>query len=99
MSEKFKFGSRKRKNVINFLKLTDNALNTDMLKGSHTEIFSNRQIIIDGCKGVYDYKSDYIRLNLGKGSMVLCGSDFDIVVYENDAITIRGNITTLEFCL
>ena len=45
------------------------------------------------------YDENYIRLRLAKGSMVLCGSNFDIRLYEENTITIKGNISTIEFCV
>ena len=95
MSEKYKFISKKKKVRINL----SGSENNMEIKGAHIEMFSNKEIIIEGCCGVYEYGSDYLRLNLGKGSVILNGCNFDIVCFEDGIITVKGNISTLEFCV
>ena len=95
MSEKFKFVSKKKKEKINLLGIERER----EFKGAHIELFSNKEITIDGCCGVFEYGNDYIRLNIGKGSVLLCGNNFDIVFFENQLITVKGNISSLEFCV
>lgn len=95
MSEKYKFISKKKKERIN---LSGNENNME-IKGAHIEMFSNKEIIIEGCRGVYEYGCDYLKLNLGRGSVILNGQDFDIVCFEDGTIMVRGNISALEFCV
>lgn len=95
MGEKYRFVSKKKKDKIN---LTGSEKQIE-IKGAHIEMFSNKEIIIDGCCGVNEYGDDYLRLNIGKGSVILCGCDLDIVFFENRLITVRGNISSLEFCV
>ena len=95
LGEKYKFVSKKKKERIN---LSGNEKIAE-IKGVHIEMFSNKEITIDGCCGVYEYGDDYLRLNIGKGSVVLCGCDFDIVFFEDRLITVKGNISNLEFCV
>ena len=95
MTEKYRFISKKKKERINLIGNDNNR----EIKGAHIEMFSNKEIIIDGCCGVCEYGNDYLRLNIGKGSLILNGCDFDIVFFENHLITVRGNISGLEFCV
>lgn len=67
--------------------------------GPHTEIFGNSRINIDGCFGVAEYRDTYIKLRLNKGMLILCGSGFDIVFFENRLITVKGKISSVEFCM
>ena len=67
--------------------------------GPHTEIFGNTRINIDGCFGVAEYRDTYIKLRLHKGTLILCGNGFDIIFYENKLITVRGKISSVEFCM
>ena len=66
---------------------------------SHIEIIGNKVIEIEGCEGVYEYATDYLKLRLRKGALVVCGKDFDIRSFENKTITVKGNITNIEFCV
>lgn len=95
MAEKYKFISKKKKERIS---LIGNVNNTG-IKSPRIEIFSNKEIIIDGCNGVCEYGNDYLRLSIGKGAVILNGSDFDILFFENDLITVKGNISSIEFCV
>ncbi len=99
MSRKFKFKSAAKRKKIQLLGFADDIVDRDMIKGAHIEMFSNKEIVIHGCVGVFEYNTDYIRLNLGKGTMVLCGNNFDIVLFEGDVITVKGNISSVEFCV
>ena len=36
---------------------------------------------------------------LPKGSLTVCGCNFDIVAFEGSTITVRGNISSIEFCI
>lgn len=95
MSEKYKFNSKKKRERINLFGYEKNM----EIKGAHIEMFSNKEITIDGCCGVYEYGDDYLRLNIGKGSVILNGRNLDIVFFENRLITVKGNISSLEFCV
>ena len=98
MSRKFKFKS-KLKHKINFKNLAEDVIDSDMITGTHIQLFSNKEMTVDGCTGICDYSTDYLKLNIGKGSLLVFGGDFDIVLYEGDVITVKGNISSLEFCV
>ena len=72
---------------------------TDLLSATHIELFGNGRISIDGCLGVEEYRDTYMKLKLCKGMLIIYGSGFDIVVFENKLITVRGKISSLEFCV
>lgn len=90
-----KSGKRKR---LNLSGKPDEA-DAVALRGAHTEIFGNTRINIDGCLGVAEYRDTYIKLRLSKGTLILCGSGFDIVFFENRLITVKGKISSVEFCV
>ena len=95
LSKKFKFHSKRKKEKIN---LSGSEKNISF-RGVHIELFSNNEVIIEGCIGVMDYGNDYLKLNIGKGSVLLCGSNFDIVYFENSLLSVKGTISSLEFCI
>ena len=99
MSKKLKIESQKKKEKWDILARSDSFPDGSMLKGPHTEIFGNNRISVDGCLGVAEYKDTYIKLRLQKGMLILCGCGFDIVFFENRLITVKGEISSVEFCM
>ncbi len=95
---KFKFKSKK-KNKFNLIKDRDEILGGEILGGTHTEIYSNKKLIIEGCFGIVDYQENYIKLKLKKGFLTLTGNDFLILSFDEEKIDINGTIITIEFCL
>ncbi len=99
MGKKFKIEKSAKKEKWNLFKINSSVLDDDLIKGPHIELFYNNQIVIDGCKGIYEYNDTYLKLRLDKGALVICGKSFDIVTFENNTITVKGKIDSLEFCL
>ena len=61
------------------------------------EMLGNREIIVDGCKGVVEYDENTIRLSLGESVLSLCGSDLVIKTFDNDIAVISGQICEISF--
>lgn len=99
LARKFEFGSQKKSEKVHLLGSKKDFFEVDTLSGAHIEMFSNKEIVIEGCLGVLEYNEEYVKLNLGKGSMLLCGRDFDIYEFENKSIRICGFISNIEFCV
>ena len=97
MAKKFKIPSSHKKPKLHLFSFQEERSRSDIK--SYIELFSNREIAIDGCQGVVDYKSDYIKLRLSKGSVTVCGEGFSIINFENKIITVKGKISSLEFCV
>lgn len=70
----------------------------DLTLSPNIEMLGNREIIIDGCEGVFEYSESYIKIKIKKGVLILYGSDLNIVCFENSFISLKGKIETLEFC-
>ena len=96
MAKKLKFEKSKKRQRWNFIS-SDEIFDKDLISSPHIEIFGSGKIEIDGCEGVYEYNSDYLKLRLKKGTLIICGNDFDIITFENKVITVKGKITSLEF--
>ena len=88
MSKKFKFKSEKPREKWRIFGC-----------GDEIELFGNREITVEGCVGVLEYSDTYLKLRLPRGALILCGGSFDIVTFEGTAITVRGSISSLEFCV
>ena len=98
LAKKMKIETNNSKVKWHLFKIKDSVLDDDLLKGVHIELFYNSQAVIDGCLGVYEYNDTYLKLRLKKGAIIFCGEKFDIVNFENQTITVKGNFNSLEFC-
>lgn len=99
LSKKFKFVSKKPKEKWKLFSLNNDILESGLIASPHIEIFGNNEITLEGCRGVFEYSDSYIKLNLGKGSLILCGSCLDIVTFDNSRISIKGKLSSVEFCV
>lgn len=74
-------------------------LPADTVSGyAHIEMSGNREMIIEGCKGVLEYSDCMIALNTGKLTVRLCGCDMTILSMQGSQAVIKGIITCVEFC-
>ena len=95
--KKFKFKSNKKKETIKLFENKSDFIERELISGAHIEMFSNKQISIEGCEGVLDYRDEIIRLKINKSIMMICGTDFDIVSFEEKKIIVKGTICSIEF--
>ncbi len=93
---KFVFKTKKR-NKFNFIFDKGELLDSNIITGTHLEMFSNKKVILDGCVNITDYNNDFVKLKLKKGYIILMGSNFVISAFENENIIINGNISSIEF--
>ena len=98
MAKKLKFETQKNKEKWNLFKFKDSVIDDDLIKGVHIELFYNKQEVIEGCLGVYEYNDTYLKLRLKNGAVIFSGENFDIVNFENQTMTVKGKITSLEYC-
>ena len=94
----FKFKSSRNSKKINLIECKNDIFDNERLRGAHIEIYSNKEIVIDGCLGIFEYSESYIKLNLCKGTLAISGSMLNILSFENDMITVRGTVSSIEFC-
>lgn len=98
MSRKLKYDSGNNKKTKWVLKGSAFG-RSERLTGAHIEMISNREICIEGCRGVIEYTDAYLKLNLCKGALIVIGSNLDITLFEGKTITICGTINSVEFCV
>lgn len=98
MAKRLKIEGKKKKEKWNILNLKDEYAGSDLLGNVYIEIFGSGRISVDGCLGVYEYKENYLKLRLIKGTLILYGSEFNIIYFENRLISIKGKISSVEFC-
>ncbi len=99
LSKKLKIEGNRKKQKWHLLSSNNDFFENEIINGPNVQILGNSKIIIEGCYGVFEYRDTYLRLRLKKGSLVLCGENFDIIFFENRAITVKGKISSVEFCV
>ena len=63
----------------------------------HIEMEGNREIIVDGCKGILVYETDKIKINASGVVMGVSGDDLRIKAYADELIVINGKIIAMDF--
>lgn len=66
-------------------------------QNGNIEMYSDKEIVVDGCKCVEDYNKDYIKLNLGEKNIKICGENLIIDSFLYEQADIKGQIVSLEF--
>ncbi len=61
------------------------------------EMLGNREIIVDGCKGVVEYTENFIKLSIGELSLGLSGDEMVIESFDGGVVIIRGKIVEINF--
>ncbi len=61
------------------------------------EMSGNREIIVDGCRGVVEYSEDVIKLNLGETVLTLSGDGLVINSFDSSIAVISGQIGGISF--
>ncbi len=99
MAKKLKIESNKKHTKWNIFNLASQEIENALPLGPRIELFHNNQAIIEGCLGVYEYSENYLKIRLLSGALILCGTDFNIVSFEEKTMVVNGKITSLEFCV
>lgn len=69
------------------------------LNEAKIEMLSNREIIIDGCKGVVEYGENLIMLNIGELSLGISGDEMVIDSFDSGVAIIHGKFIEIKFIL
>ena len=69
------------------------------LSGVHMEINGNREIILEGSRGVVEYGENSIKINTGKYIISFQGRGLHIKCMTDCDIVIHGFITSIEYII
>ena len=61
------------------------------------EMLGNREMIVDGCKGVVEYGEMLIKLSLGENVLSLSGDNLVIKSFDSSVAVITGQICGISF--
>lgn len=65
---------------------------------AYIEISGNREVIVEGCRGVLEYSDTVVSLNTGKLIVKITGCELTVVSMQNTQAIIRGVIAGVEYC-
>jgi len=83
--------ARKRKEKKIF-RLPEEILNVPKI-----EMLGNKELIIDGCKGVVEYGENLIKLNTGELVMSIEGDELLIKSFDSEIAVISGIFAVITF--
>lgn len=99
MAKKYKIERAKKGNKWDIFGKGEIFSDIEGFNAPHIEIIGNNRLSLEGCFGVSEYNDSYMKLKLCKGSLIIWGSGFDILLFENRLITVKGKISSIEFCV
>lgn len=90
---------RKNKNSCERHSIKDFSVGIPMELGSAPvmEICSNREITLDGCRGIAEYTEYEIRLRTSHGIIAIDGKNLNIKYLSTSSIVVQGVIKKIEF--
>ena len=99
MARKLKIPTSKKREKLYLFTFENENMQKQIDVKSHIELFSNREITVECCQGILDYNSDYIKLRLAKGNVILFGKSLYVSSFEANTIRIKGELHSIEFCV
>lgn len=99
LAKKLKIEKNKKKEKWNLFGTERKGFESTLLAGPRIELFSNNRAVVEGCLSVYEYNDNYLKLKTTSGAVILVGEAFDIVSFGEKTITVKGKISSLEFCV
>ncbi len=82
-----------KQNLINSISDTANKFSLS----PYLEFKSNREVLIEGNRGILEYTTEVIRINTGNLILVFSGRDLNIKCISASGLIISGFIISLEF--
>ncbi len=61
------------------------------------EFCGNRQVLVEGCRGILEYEPETIKLNTGKYNIRLNGRELQLKHLAMGTVLVEGCLTGLEF--
>ena len=64
---------------------------------THFEMNSNREVVVEGCRGILQYDENIIKVNMDKMITAFYGRNLSIKCLSADSLIVEGFITSIEF--
>lgn len=79
--------------LAKFLEVPANSV----MGGVHIEMNSNRELFIEGCKGVLEYNDKVIRVTAADMNVKVTGLELQLRNLTPDTVLVEGSILSVEF--
>ncbi|MBR2025490.1 MAG: YabP/YqfC family sporulation protein [Clostridia bacterium] len=66
-------------------------------KGARIVLHSNKEVIVEGCKGISEYDENCIVIKLKNKYIKFNGINLNISSYEKKYVVIKGEFQSIEF--
>lgn len=81
-------------------KLADTRQNlSGKIRSFHMTVSDNREILIEGSRGVIEYNENSVKINTGKYIVAFAGRGLKLSCMNEYSLTISGFITSIEFIM
>lgn len=68
-----------------------------LLPTDRVELLSNRQAVVDGCRGILEYDDTVVRLTTGRLVLAFRGEGLTLRSYGETGAVVEGDIRRVEF--
>ncbi|MDE7390083.1 MAG: YabP/YqfC family sporulation protein [Lachnospiraceae bacterium] len=89
--------NRNGENITHSIRDLRKCIPPELNNGPMIELCSNREITVDGCKGIVEYSEFAIKIKTGDGMIAINGRGLNIKYLSVSSIVVDGYITGLEF--
>lgn len=63
----------------------------------HIEMTGNREIIIEGSRGILEYDENLVKINGGKFAITIFGRELELRNLTDDSVIVQGNVDNIGF--
>lgn len=61
------------------------------------QLSGNREVLVDGCRGLIEYGDERIKINVGNGTVQFIGRGLEIKSLSDTSVIIAGFILSVKF--
>ncbi len=73
-------------------------LPADLAAGmTHLEFSGNREVVVEGCRGILEYDEDVVCMDLGKLKVRFLGRGLSLRNFTDHSAILNGFVTSVEF--
>ena len=69
----------------------------EQLRQCHIELEGNRELILDGCKGIMEYNDVLVKICTDTVIVSVTGDNLSICAYAQEQLVIKGKLIKIEF--
>ncbi len=62
-------------------------------------VVGSSELMVEGLRGILDYSAETLRINTLSGVLLIMGAGLEITSMTAEELSLKGKITSLEFCV